>query len=395
MKSYLKKLPFVADINAYLKGKLQVREAKNDLIYYRNQARLKNIVVPETTDELRQNLRSRLAARGINVTPKAKSNLHIFLACYVVSWEKVLASALELFGKVTTFDWYERGFDDLRPDWLEHRAQMNAAMLKVFHTANRKQPIDAVVGYLSGHNTSPETLQEMARSGAVVFNFCWDDKMNYRGRKLAGRYRSTAAIAHAVDLNLTNAPDCRIKYLVQGGLALFWPEAAHPDVHCPYDVPFEFDVSFVGQCYSWRPAFIRRLEKLGIKVECFGRGWPNGLLSSEEMVKLYSRSRINLGFASTGYSRHLMHLKGRDFEVPMSGGLYLTQNNPELSLVYDVGREIVTYKNERDCVEKIQYLLKNPLQAEAIRSAGRKRALAEHTWEKRFEQIFEMAGILA
>ena len=175
---------------------------------------------------------------------------------------------------------------------------------------------------------------------------------------------------------------------------MFWPEAAHPDSHKPYDIPFDFDVSFIGKKYGWRPKFIARLLKMGINITCFGNGWGNGPLSDEEMIKLYSRSKINLGFAGVGHSKKLMCLKGRDFEVPMSEGLYLTQDNPELSLVYEVGKEIVTYKNEEDCADKIKQLLANPDEADKIRKAGRIRALRDHTWEKRFEDVFRLSGIM-
>ncbi|MCK4500348.1 glycosyltransferase, partial [Candidatus Babeliales bacterium] len=174
----------------------------------------------------------------------------------------------------------------------------------------------------------------------------------------------------------------------------FWPEAAHPDIHKPYDLQFEYDVSFVGGKYGWRPKFIARLQKMGVNITCFGNGWENGPLSDEEMVKLYSRSRINLGFAGVGHSKKLMCLKGRDFEVPMSGGLYLTQDNPELSLVYNVGKEILTYRNEKDCVQKIKWLLDHPDEAANIREAGRIRVLKDHTWEKRFLDIFKITGLL-
>ena len=82
------------------------------------------------------------------------------------------------------------------------------------------------------------------------------------------------------------------------------------------------------------------------------------------------------------------------FEVPMSGGLYLTQDNPELALVYDINKEIVTYTDEKDCFRKILWLLKNPSIADEIRKRGRERALKDHTWEKRFDEIFELAGFL-
>ena len=65
----------------------------------------------------------------------------------------------------------------------------------------------------------------MAQAGAVIFNFSLDDKLHFPGQILGGRFTNTAALAHVVDLNLTNSPDSIIKYMVHGGLATFWPEA--------------------------------------------------------------------------------------------------------------------------------------------------------------------------
>lgn len=392
-RNKLKTLPFVAQANAIIKAYSQERKATHSLEYYRHEAAQRGIICPQG-EALRSALCDRLKIRATNCWPKPKGQLHIFLAYSVSNWEAILPRTLTPFGKVTTFEWRFQGFDHLKPDWLQYRDTINRAILESFHKANREQTVDVVVGYLSGYTTAPETLIEMANTGAAIFNFCWDDKLNFPGELLGGRYSTPAAIAHVVDLNLTNAPDSMVKYAVHGGLAMFWPEAAHPEVHHPYEVPFEFDVSFVGACYGWRPKFISLLQRLGIKVECFGNGWPNGPLSDEEMIKLYSRSRINLGFAGVGHSRKLMCLKGRDFEVPMSGGLYLTQDNPELKLVFEVDREIVTYKDERNCADKIWALLVNPEMAATIRTAGRARCLLEHTYEVRWAQVFSMAGII-
>ncbi len=271
---------------------------------------------------------------------------------------------------------------------------MNSAMLEAFHEANRERPVDAVVGYLSGQNTAPETLKSMAQAGAAIFNFSYDDKLDYDELQPGGTIRGPAALAAVVDLNLISDPGSRLKYALHGGLAHFHPEAADPSVHRPYDVPFRYDVTFVGAHYGFRPYFIEHLRRQGINVTAFGRGWPDGAVPLERMVEMYSLSRINLGFGGVGHSRRLMCLKGRDFEVPMSGGLYLTQHNPELELVFDVGREIVTYTDEADCADKIRGLLKDEARAAAIRKAGRERCLRDHTYEARWTKVFELAGIL-
>jgi spore maturation protein CgeB len=376
-----------------LKGRLQEWQAAWSLSRYRRIASSRGLTCVQGP-ALRRSLQQRLAGRPALGWPKKLGDAHIFLAYSVTNWEAVLPRALAPFGRVTEFDWRGRGYDDRQLDWVERRDAMNKAMLAAFNHANRAQPVDAVIGYLSGYNTAPSVLSQMATQGAAVFNFCLDDKLFFPGKRLGGRYISCAALAPVVDLNLTNAPDSPVKYAVHGGLAMFFPEAAHPEVHKPVETPFEFDVSFVGARYGWRSQFVTALERQGIRVECFGRGWPKGPLSDSEMVRLYSRSRINLGFSGVGHSRRLMCLKGRDFEVPMSGGLYLTQNNPELALVFEVGKEIVTYESEKDCAETIRGLLANPARAAEIRRCAHIRCLRDHTYEARWKRVFILAGLL-
>jgi len=44
-------------------------------------------------------------------------------------------------------------------------------------------------------------------------------------------------------------------------------------------------------------------------------------------------------------------------------------------------------------VEKAKYYLKNENEREKIRAAGLKRALAEHTWQHRFQFVFQKMGL--
>ena len=139
---------------------------------------------------------------------------------------------------------------------------------------------------------------------------------------------------------------------------------------------------------------IKKLKLHGIHAEAYGYGWPNGSLSTEEMVRMYSRSKINLGFGGIAGSKDTYCLKGRDFEIPMSGGLYLTEYHPELERCYDIGKEIFTYTDFDDLAKKICYLLSNPEKAEKIRKRGARRARKDHTWEIRFEKIFNLINVI-
>src|SRR6185503_12002764 len=100
------------------------------------------------------------------------------------------------------------------------------------------------------------------------------------------------------------------------------------------------------------------------------------------------RSRLSLGFATAGNShlsgRRLTHLRLREFEAPMSGALYLTEDQPELAEYFAIGSEVLTYTDREDLVDKARYYLAHPEQSECIRRAGLLRARAEHTWQHRF-----------
>jgi hypothetical protein len=360
--------------------------------HYAHEAVRRGLRPPGGT-ELRQALRERIGVRVRNLGwPKPPGELHIFLAYPLCNWEAVLREALAPFGRVSEFEWRSRGFDDAAADWIDHRDAMNADMLRAFHAANLLRPVDVVVGYVSGYTVAPECLLEMAASGAVITNFCFDDKIRWPGALRGGRCTSPAAIAHAVDLNLTSDPDGAGRYFAHGGLSMFHAEAADPQWYRPLGLPFEFDVSFVGARYGWRPVLIEELQRRGIEVACFGKGWPNGAIANSQMNELYAKSRINLGCGGIGYSKNLLCLKGRDFEVPMSGALYLTQDNPELSLVFDVGREIATYRDVDQCAEVIRRILANPQDADRMRRAARTRSLRDHTYTARWSTVLQMLG---
>jgi spore maturation protein CgeB len=112
---------------------------------------------------------------------------------------------------------------------------------------------------------------------------------------------------------------------------------------------------------------------------------------------MFSRSRISLGFATAGDShrteQRLTHLRLREFEAPMSGALYLTEDQPELAEYFEPDKEMLTYVSCEDMLEKVRYYLRHPEQAEEIRRAGLARARSEHTWQHRFSQLFAILDL--
>ena len=205
-------------------------------------------------------------------------------------------------------------------------------------------------------------------------------------------------------------------YRRAGANPIYCQEAANPNVYRPLDVVPEYDVTFVGQRYGNRPMYLRRLVEAGVDVRVWGPRWDEqawsarskadvelarrcaGVLSDDELVAMYSRSRISLGFSAVAQvpkdgSPPIKQVRLRDFEAPMSGAFYLVERFDELAEFFEPGKEIVFFEDKDDLSEKAAYYLRHEPERRRIRDAGLRRAREEHTWQKRFEAAFRRMGL--
>ncbi len=182
--------------------------------------------------------------------------------------------------------------------------------------------------------------------------------------------------------------------LVSLGVRPFYaPCGADPTIFRPLSLKRDIDVLWLGRGYGPRydlVRFLRKKLKPGISVVAHGPGWPGGSVPFEKMLTLYSRSKIILGMGGVGQTDAFKHLKARDFEVPMAGGLYLTSFNPELADYYDIGREILCYSSPIECLDVITWILERDTIAESIRKRARLKSEQQHTWEKRIGSILQL-----
>ena len=77
----------------------------------------------------------------------------------------------------------------------------------------------------------------------------------------------------------------------------------------------------------------------------------------------------------------------------MCRACYLTGHTDEIEEFYQVSAEIDTYRTIDELIEKVQFYLRNQSAAEKMRAAGHRRALRDHTWKRRFEQLFAKIGV--
>ena len=102
-------------------------------------------------------------------------------------------------------------------------------------------------------------------------------------------------------------------YLSEGiNNALYSPFGFNSKVYLKKDLPLKYDVTFVGGFSPYRKWVLHLLEKEGINVKVFGRGWGSdkNWVSQEEMVDIFNQSRINLNLSNAiSYDYKFLQLK--------------------------------------------------------------------------------------
>jgi spore maturation protein CgeB len=120
-----------------------------------------------------------------------------------------------------------------------------------------------------------------------------------------------------------------------------------------------------------------------IRAHYRGEAW--GL----DMYEVLSRSRISLNRHIDVAEEYANNM--RLFETTGVGTLLLTEAAPNLPDLFAPGREVVTYEDEDDLVEKIEHYLEHDDERAEIAAAGQQRTLSEHTYGRR---MTELAAIL-
>ncbi|WP_319526227.1 glycosyltransferase [uncultured Desulfosarcina sp.] len=364
---------------------------QKEALHYRKLLKHRGLHIP-TEDELSE----KYAACYPDITQRVKGKLSILAIYHHYNWEnEALLTSLEKFGRVIHYDWFAEFDQQDEKQWhKKNKRLMNNHLIEKVEQWVKKEKIDVIFTYLSGESVYPETVKTIASLGVPIVNLALNDKESFVGKIRNGRAMGARDICRFFHLCWTSTEDALVKYVVEGALPIYLPEGGNPEIHKPYSVDQDIDVSFVGQCYGNRPIIINKLCERGLPVKAYGLNWPGGPLSTDEMVKMYSRSKINLGFGGVVGLNKTFCLKGRDFEIPMSGGFYLTEHNEELEKCFLAGVEIATYQNFDDLVEKIKFYLNNDEERGRIRRKGYETAVRKHTWESRFEKIFSVLGVL-
>lgn len=182
---------------------------------------------------------------------------------------------------------------------------------------------------------------------------------------------------------------------------IYSPFGFNPAIFKKLNLPYVYDVSFVGNYSPYRRWVISLLKKEGITVNIFGRGWDNkSWVSQERIVEIFNQSRINLNLSNAMYydvdflvhsifsfrdikelfllKKNKEQIKGRHYEINGCGGFQVSYFIPGLNLTYEIDKEIAVYENVRNLGSEIRFFLKNDDIRKSIADKGYERSMVDH-----------------
>ncbi|HNP87829.1 MAG TPA: glycosyltransferase, partial [Kouleothrix sp.] len=189
----------------------------------------------------------------------------------------------------------------------------------------------------------------------------------------------------------------------------------------------DIDFSFMGQVYGSRAAQIRWLGRHA-GLQAYGKGTrhyihPNAgkeaplkqaqrlvqrtilkyalpsiadevsVLSLDQVNAIWNRSKVSFTPLDSS-QQNVRQIKGRVFEMGLSGTLMLAHTAPYLNTYYEPGKEYVPFETLEECAEKARFYLKHETARANIAAAYARRTEAEHMWHHRITHVLKAAGIL-
>jgi len=286
---------------------------------------------------------------------------------------------------------------------------------KLLDVVDKFKP-DLCFFFLINNDIKNDTLDKIKKLKIITLNWFADDHWRF--------YNFSRHIASHFTWVATTDPMALEKYNKAGIKNVIGTQWACNHFLCkPLELPKNYDATFLGQPHGNRKEMIDAVKKAGINIKCWGYGWPAGVISGDEMIKIFSQTKINIGLTNSSTENFLKslarifqktgskfsiarikewgdnlkavlgkknsQLKGRNYDIPGCGAFLLTQDADDLRSRYEDGREVVIFNNKKDLVEKIKYYLEHEKDREKIAVAGYERTIKDHTYEKRFNQIFK------
>jgi hypothetical protein len=313
------------------------------------------------------------------------------------------------------FDW-ARPPQRVQPEQADgaRKAASEALRRQIEDAAGRG--LDAVVSYCFSNDIELDLVDEVRSAGIPWINFFCDS---------AYAFHAVEALARRTSLNWFVESASESSYRALGVPYLRAPyalnPAALPDASC---TRADRLLAFVGTAHPDRVRMAMLFRLGGVDLHVRGWGWQNvleprgerpitgaalvrqvaralarrllrgrsgGHLDEAEYVRYLRTSRAVLGMNEGRLpgGAPIAYLKLRDLELPGMGCAYLAQHHDDLELVFDLEREVRSFRTVSEGRRIVRELARDPQGCRRMGLLARERVLAQHTWSARLPQLLE------
>jgi len=274
-------------------------------------------------------------------------------------------------------------------------------------------PPQAVLSCCFSHDVELDLVDRVRAAGIPWVNFFCDSLYAFDW---------VAALAARTSLNWFVESGAEVRYRALGVPFLRAPYALNPDAlpdgSC---LTPDHGLFFVGSANRGRIQAAALLRLFRVDLQVRGWGWPEalapapspaavrpnlakriarvavrsllgsrvgGYVDNETLLAELRRSAVILGLNEGGAGPDACsYLKLRDLEFPGMGCCYLTQHHPDLADIFELGKDIFTFRSPWEASRLAKDLARHPSECRTIGRRARARVLGEHTWSARLPQL--------
>ena len=160
------------------------------------------------------------------------------------------------------------------------------------------------------------------------------------------------------------------------------------------------DITTFGSPHNFRTLFFIQLLEFNYEIKIWGNQPPVWLRDNkikslytgeyvfyENKAKAVLAAKINI---NTLHPSEILGLNSRTFQIAGIGGFQLIHWRPTLSNFFEDGKELVSFRNFDELLEKIEYYLPREELRKEIGTAGQFRAYKDHTYQKRLKTLIDV-----
>ena len=245
--------------------------------------------------------------------------------------------------------------------------------------ARLRRPADLVLVF-KGTALQPATIAELRRQTRARWA-CWfpDDP-----HELAVSVR----LSPAYDCFFTHDSSSLDHHRSAGAKAYYLAFGCDPEFLTTRNAERGPGIGFVGSRDPVREAVLKQVEDLGLTT--WGPGWPNGPVYGSAFVRALSRTTVGLNIHQQfggDPARYGTGANMRVFELAAVGTPQLCDAKGDIPRHFTPDKEIVLYRSVAELRERATSLLQDEQRRRALAQAARERALREHTWAHRLEEL--------